>query len=164
MATITLRIVGLYFKKAFEVDLSTQPTIKDILDQYITNNPISQVGGIAYEVNPEEPDNGAFRPGTMRKLSHNFEGGPGLSGHVREAGIYSLEEAEINLGNVETYLAWQYYVIDDATKRNISATTSPGGFESFQKFDRFEGNSTIIWRLVAIAAGPINESYNDHSA
>ena len=163
MATITLRIVGLYFKKDLQVDLSTQPTIKDILDQYIANNPISQVGGLAYEVNPANQYGGEFTPGTMQKLSHNFEGGPGLSRTERKAGIYSLTEADVAVGNVVTYLAWQYYVIDNATQRNISATTTEG-FESFQKFDHFEGDSTIIWRLVVIAANPINEGYGDSVA
>jgi hypothetical protein len=163
MATITLRIVGLYFSKDVEVDLTTRPTIKAILDDYITKFPISVPGGLEYDVNPAANAPGGFTPGSLKRMSHNFDGsylpskdnpnGLSLLGIKRQAGIYSLEEIEVVAGGVEYYLSWQYYVTDTQTGVLLSKTKPGAGFATFDTFVVCKP-CTITFRLLVIPSGP----------
>lgn len=158
---VTLRIVGLYFRKTVTIqDIPGKVvTIKDVIEAYIQQvGDSSKPEGLDYSFEPiqnvvpnykEEaaPPRGESLLGFAY---HNSVPQPTLSGVLREIGIYSLFEnyqAHPKVG-----LAWQSYVLD-TNKQNRTATKIAEGFRYFNQTEVFDGE-TIVWRLVAICRAP----------
>lgn len=175
---IKLRIVGLYFNKTVAIENKKGLNVKDVMDKYIHENPLSVPGGLeytratAYTV-PEL---------VITTIKHNFSGdfdfegdndeagtadGPSLGDVKRESGIYTLTEdledhfPKDEKGKGRAGLAWQYYVVapSDEVGKGIVKSKTPVG-RKFKRFDdatpdyTLEDGDTIIWRLVAIARHP----------
>jgi hypothetical protein len=154
MATIKIRIVGIYFRKTVNIKKDAPITIKDVMDEYIrTSGGITEPEGLLYTkdaiLNPE-PGQGQF---SLTGVAYNSSKPPAtLSGRqpAPPAGIYSLFEnyppdAPVGLG-------WQSYVIGRDGK-NRTATALGEGFKYFDATEVFDGEK-IIWRMVGICRRP----------
>jgi hypothetical protein len=171
---VNLRIVGLYFNESVEVDETTNPTVRDVMDEYIKNNrEIAKPGGLEYG---RFPINGRD---FVTTLTYHFPGlynfepdgvltvpkdGTSLGGLTRAAGIYTLSESlEDQFSDTKVGLVWQYYVVSE-TGEVKSKTPESRGFNGFGEQlpplvaggppQPLAAQDTIIWRLVAIARRP----------
>ncbi len=179
MATIHLRIVGLYFNAPVTIDdarIAAGISIKDVIDAYVAAHPLNTPRGLAYTIklDPSEPGADPFE--TLLSFSHNYDGrydffgdgndmesgdGPTLSGSTREAGVYMLQENTIP-GVTSGALVWQYYLQGkDADGGFVPKSKTPvsRGFKSFAAVPedparRVADGDTIIWRLVALLFAP----------
>lgn len=157
---VKLRVVGVYLNTPVELDdKGGTLTVKDVMDAYITQHPLTEVGGFDYE-----PKAGPL----LRSVSHNFRGvydyngngsftdgvdGATLGNNPRDAGIYTLEGT--TGGDVN--LIWQYYVV--APSGRVKSKTPPlRNFNSFVDVPtnfQIKNKDTIVWRLVAIRRNPV---------
>ena len=154
MKTVTLRIVGLFFNKKFQIEDAVD-TVKGVMDAYrgITRNKISNPEGLTYTVETNT---------TIKKISFNSNGeydfvgnfpavgnGKSLGGKNLKARVYSLSERKLGKNS---QLAWQYYVLD-SSGINKSRTPQAAKFTPFDETSTIYSiadGDTIIWRLVAI--------------
>ena len=152
---VKLRVVGVYLNTPVELDdKGGTLTVKDVMDAYIAQHPLTEVGGFDYE-----PKAGPL----LSSVSHNFGGvydyngngsftdsidGKSLGNNTRVAGIYALDGTSGGTVN----LIWQYYVVAPSG-RVKSKTPSSRSFNSFVDIPtnfQIKDKDTIIWRLVAI--------------
>ena len=151
MATVTLRIVGLFFNETFEMPISEITTVKDVVDEYIRQKP----GTLSYIPQTDKPSPFSFTNNVKEKYNFDGLGGPAgdsgksLGNKEIKPGTFTLAEAEYDTFE----LAWQYYVV---SKRGTVKSKTP----KTRKFTtwgatppnyRIVEDDKIIWRLVAIA-------------
>lgn len=152
MATVTLRIVGLFFNETFEMELTNTTTVRDVVDACIALHP-----GLSYTPEIARPSpfsftnilNGKYNYG---KGARKNDSGKSLGNNKVKAGTFTLAEME----SEHFDLAWQYYVVSNRGK--VKSKTPPT--RKFTTWDatpdyRITANDTIIWRLVAIANATI---------
>ena len=165
---ITLRIVGLYFNKPVHIENKKGLNVKDVMDKYRAEHPLSQPNGLDYLLTPAYTTEELV----LTTIKHNFSGdfdfdasgtttrppdGPSLDNVQRKSGIYTLgEDLEDHFPDKRVGLAWQYYVVSPTGKVKSKTPVS----RKFKRFDAtppdytLENDDTIIWRLVAIAREP----------
>jgi hypothetical protein len=165
---INLRIVGLYFNETVVVDADLNPTVRDVLDEYIKGHrEIAQPGGLEYS---RFPINGRDFVTTFTYHfggDFNFDGnnvvqippdGPSLGKIERAPGIYTLSESlEDQFSDTKVGLVWQYYVVSagGVVKSKTPDTRGFSGFgEPLPAGLGLANDDSIIWRLVAIARRP----------
>ncbi|MCU0469423.1 MAG: hypothetical protein MUF58_12555 [Arcicella sp.] len=156
---VKLRVVGVYLNTPVELDdKGGGLTVKDVMDAYIAQHPITEIGGFDYS-----PQAGPL----LQSVSHNFGGrydyngngsftdsvdGNSLGNNPISPGIYTLDGT---FGN-DVNLIWQYYVV--APSGRVKSKTPPSRkFNSFTDVPtnfQIKDKDTIIWRLVAIRKNP----------
>ena len=148
MATVTLRIVGLFFNETFKMELTNATTVKNVVDACIVLN-----SGLSYVPEISRPSpfsftnilNGKYNYG---KGARDNDSGKSLGNNKVKTGTFTLAEIE----SEHFDLAWQYYVVSSRGK--VKSKTPPT--RKFTTWDatpnyRIVEGDTIIWRLVAIA-------------
>lgn len=161
--TVHLRIVGLFFSATVEIENNQPLSIKNIIDAYISKNPIGQPGGLAYTVSASGPKVNSLSllsfthnyDGTFEEKGHKDDCGRTIGGKLRAKGLYRLQELVLD----PVVVAWQSYVIDATT--NLNKTKTKPGTKGFTTFDTplrgteaIGDGDTIVWRMVAIARRP----------
>jgi hypothetical protein len=154
MAKVTLRIVGLFFNEKFDMTLSANTTVKNVVDAYIKQSKLANGGVSKLTYLPQKNK-------TVRSFTYHFDGtynfdglggpagdtGRSLGDDILKAGIFKLAEMDYDVFK----LAWQYYVVSP-TGEVKSKTPSTRKFTKWGETPDYHiaDGDEIIWRLVAI--------------
>ena len=153
--TVYVRVVGLYLGNQGAIPVSVPndtPTPAEVLTELTKmafDGKIDNVSGFKYT--PFQPACGE----TLTRVSVRYKEGfkSSITGHYYPAGIYSLSDEQDK--NASYDLIWQYYLFGPEGKFLI-----PRGFSTpFSVLDpktRIVDQGMLVFRLVAVAKGPIN--------
>lgn len=157
MATVNIRIIGIYMNESVSISLNSNTTVKDVLAKYASNNPIGQPGGFQFQDdtprNPNVPS-GALSPSSFSYHVPNQKTTKG--GRTIMPGQYTLSEPNNINPTFEAFQAFQYYVLEDVNGGTMNKSRG-GGFTYYNQttnnYDIEDGN-TILWRQVSIKLQP----------
>jgi hypothetical protein len=161
MATIDIRVVGIYMNESVTLNLTSSTTVKDVLQEYAMNNPIGQPRGFQFQDdtprNPNAPS-GALSP---THFSYHVPNDPNVlntkGGRTIMPGQYSLSEPS-NFQNpvFNPFQAFQYYVLEDVNGGTMNKSRG-GGFDYYNEQTTnytLKDGDTIVWRQVSIKLQP----------
>jgi hypothetical protein len=157
MATINIRIIGIYMDESVNLSLSSSTTVKDVLSKYESNNPIGQPGGLQVQDsaprNPNAPSN-ALSPSSF--CYHVPSQRTTKGGRTIMPGHYTLSEPKNINPTFEPFQAFQYYVLEDVNGGTMNKSRG-GGFTYYNQTTsnyNIEDGDTILWRQVSIKLHP----------
>jgi hypothetical protein len=123
--TISLRVVGVYFKEDINITVTPTTTIKSVMDEAQRLFP-----GFSYE---------ASAGGTLYSVTNKVSG---------SSTAYTLRDSDRKRKPVkpgEAFTTWQSYITRDGTAIGLDGVFTPFGSR------QVEDGDAILWRLVTVA-------------